>query len=239
MEGKKLNNIWKELNSLVKGFFDIDERNAKRHAKQLEHDAKLAERIIKAIQDKPLDVTVENKIDTLDVVSATNEVKQSVDALSEATVKVEITNHQKQQDITFPDNQKVSGYVNLYKKDKEELAKLIGEAIDIPANEVDVQVKQFSSDPSEYTPIRLTDGERFIDVEELFKKLARSVASVGGGGTNNNTLDSILTELQTLNTLVAGGGGLGSGDTDATVDNIEIQSGDDLLLQDGSFLLIQ
>lgn len=238
MENKKLNHIWKELNSLVKGFFDIDERNAKRHAKQLENDAKLADRIIKAIQDKPLNVTVENKIDTLDVVAATEKVKDSVDQLASATVKVEITNPVEPQEINFPDNQKVNGYVNLYKKDKQELAGLIGAAINIPPAQVEVEVKQFSQNPKEYTPVRLTDGGKFIDIEDLFKKLSRSMSGLGGSGTDNNTLNSILTELQTLNTLVAAGGGL-SGDPDAAVSNIEIQSGDDLLLQDGSFLLIQ
>ena len=248
MENKKLNFIWKELHELGKKLPESFKLLAKSIAEQKESNDKNTEKIVDTIKAQDLDRG------TPDIVSAIKDSEQKqldsskttleeLQTIPTKTFKVEVTNHQEQKDIEIPDT------ITLNEKQFAELKKAlqIDNKVTVKAPDVSVEIPEqmrvdTSQDVGDYIPTRLTDGKKFINIEALLKDIFQAAQQGASSyiptveSTDNPGVFGVVMLNPDGSTISAGSTPT---DPDTAVDNLEMQNGDDLLLQDDSFVLIQ
>ena len=196
MEKKKLNYIWNEIRQIPKSFSETIKSmtdNQDKHAEKLiKRDAKRDD-ILKEIRDKGFDGLTKDQI--------TEVVKEHI---SNRTLTVS--------GQFYPKSQKVEGAVDLKAADIDRIAagvsKAIVDGIKIPeAKEVDFpdiqtvqqaapveifgKVANATMPANEYLSTRISNGDNFIDLEELLTDIkdaikdVKPVTQVMGGGSIN------------------------------------------------------
>lgn len=170
---------------------------------------------------------LERVLDKLDAISKqdhTSDVLAAMNSLETALSDkdVSITNIDDMGDFFFSLEQKLDELnmqVNVEKPDLSPLESKIDQLIEA------VNSKEYPEMPEVSFPSEIFIGmlEEMQSQRLILQKILARPIPVGSGGA--------------LGT--GGSGGTTPTDPDASVDNIELQNGDDLLLQDGSFLLTQ
>lgn len=180
---RKLNAVWKALRTndkTLRGYIEAFKQANKEQSEKL---------------DKLID-TVENKEYTVksSVSFDTKTLEEKLDASFKQTLKVEVENQPEPvKEVSITNLPEPVTEVSLDKKTVKAIEKSISKIdvkpeLTVESKEVEVNVeKQFSDDPTEFMPVQMTDGKKFVNINKRFDDVVTAIKQMGAGVVVSNS----------------------------------------------------